>query len=947
MKKLLTLIILVMIIGNGTGFGQALSGTYYIGDAGTKPGGGDPEYTTLKGACDDLNSKGVGAPCIFYFTESKTYIEGNDIWLGVTGTSSTNTITFKPYTAVVCTLSFTNLNNSGLSGSIDGCFAIGSPTGVNTNLVPTSYLIIDGSNSNDGTSRDLIIIGPGTSLQKSVIRIFGNNDYITIKNCEIINNSTSSSSTAPINITNYSASNYSPDNFTISNNILISNNGNGGLGVYISNSGTPTVGCTNITINGNSILHRRTRGIMFNYVNDANVFDNSFSANLQLSSGAGAGVYLTTGTGNNGTFNIYNNKFSSLSFLNNTAGASNGYIAIDNQLATPKIVKIYNNFITGFTITDLVANSKIYGIRHTSTSISYIYNNTIVLPEMINMTNFGSSLIAGIAFATAATTEISPNGKCFLKSNIIVSKETTMKTWCIRRVGTGGTFTSNYNNLFLDNQTNSFIGYSNNQDKSTLVDWQGTPIARDTNSVSKSVSFTSATDLHLFDTSIGDYDLTGTPISGITTDIDGNTRDALFPYMGADENTTYYLHSKTPRTVPMTAAVNNATAFGTKGVLGTDGDATFYAHWDATYLYLGWSGGKTNYSSDMYYAAIDTDPDGSNGTDNTVNGVSFLNGAPNPDFYVVYENNESFYGLPVTNGNAFEIYNVNSGWQFLSRADGDNGTDSQVDFKDAGGEVRYRIPWSTLNFTPQSGSKIGIVMWNNNASSNYMWGRVPTNNPTNGSTPKTLENMFVFDNTGSGVDVSIDGILTALPVELTSFQANYNENLVTLTWQTATEINSYCFEVERSNDNTTWVKIGSVNAGGNSNKVLNYEYFDNITTDGKYYYRLKQIDLDGSFKYTSVVEVNAVMPMLYSLSQNYPNPFNPTTKINYSIPVNAKVTLNIYSITGELVTTLVDEDLTAGNYTIDFDASKLASGTYFYRIIANDFVQTKKMLLIK
>lgn len=215
------------------------------------------------------------------------------------------------------------------------------------------------------------------------------------------------------------------------------------------------------------------------------------------------------------------------------------------------------------------------------------------------------------------------------------------------------------------------------------------------------------------------------------------------------------------------------------------------------------------------------------------------------------------------------------------------------------------------------------------------------------SNRNTTDNTIEISSVTSFSDFTIGKNAAALPVELSNFVASFKNNLVTLTWQTATEINSYCFEVERSNDNTTWVKIGSVNAGGNSNKVLNYEYFDNITTDGKYYYRLKQIDLDGSFKYTSIVEVNAVMPIQYSLSQNYPNPFNPTTKINYSIPVNAKVTLNIYSITGELVTTLVDEDLAAGNYTIDFDASRLASGTYFYRIIANDFVQTKKMILIK
>jgi hypothetical protein len=399
-----------------------MSGTYYIGDPGTKPGGGDPEFTSLAAACSALTANGVNGPCIFYFTESKTYTEPTDVQLGATGTSSTNTITFKPYNGVVCTLSFTS--GAIRSGGIDGHFVIGTNNYNNmTSLVPTHYVTIDGSNQIGGTSKDLTILGAITSFQKSVIRIFGNNDYITIKNCIIINQSSSSSSTSPIQFTirydSTSTTNFSPDNYTIDNNTITSTSGNGALGIWLSNSNTPTVGMTGVTVSNNIITHRGTIGIMCSYVNDANIYGNSISANMQLASGEGAGIWLANGISAAGTFNIYNNKFSSLAFLNNTAGASNGYIAIDNQLASPKIVNIYNNFITGFTITAAVSNSKIYGIRHASSSTSNIYYNTIVIPEMTNMTNFGSSLIAGIAFATAATTEASPTGTVNISNNII------------------------------------------------------------------------------------------------------------------------------------------------------------------------------------------------------------------------------------------------------------------------------------------------------------------------------------------------------------------------------------------------------------------------------------------------------------------------------------------------------------------------------------------------
>jgi photosystem II stability/assembly factor-like uncharacterized protein len=89
------------------------------------------------------------------------------------------------------------------------------------------------------------------------------------------------------------------------------------------------------------------------------------------------------------------------------------------------------------------------------------------------------------------------------------------------------------------------------------------------------------------------------------------------------------------------------------------------------------------------------------------------------------------------------------------------------------------------------------------------------------------------------------------------------------------------------------------------------------------------------------------LPSVFSLNQNYPNPFNPSTIISYSVPKLANVDLRIYSVTGELVKVLVEEEMQPGNYEINFNASQLASGIYFYRLTAGNFVETKKMMLIK
>lgn len=188
---------------------------------------------------------------------------------------------------------------------------------------------------------------------------------------------------------------------------------------------------------------------------------------------------------------------------------------------------------------------------------------------------------------------------------------------------------------------------------------------------------------------------------------------------------------------------------------------------------------------------------------------------------------------------------------------------------------------------------------------------------------------------------------TALPVELTSFSVALKNNVIELNWNTATEVNNYGFEIERSKDNTNFEIIGFVKGSGNSNSAKDYFFTDKPTLYGKYFYRLKQIDTDGAFEYSTVVETDFKLLQTFELSQNYPNPFNPTTKISYSIPVDSRVQLLIYEITGELVKSLVNEDQTAGIYTIQFNAADLSSGIYFYKISANDFLQIKKMSVIK
>ena len=197
--------------------------------------------------------------------------------------------------------------------------------------------------------------------------------------------------------------------------------------------------------------------------------------------------------------------------------------------------------------------------------------------------------------------------------------------------------------------------------------------------------------------------------------------------------------------------------------------------------------------------------------------------------------------------------------------------------------------------------------------------------------------------------IGADENVVPLPVELSSFTSAVTANKVTLNWSTVTETNNSGFDIERAaSGSNTFSKVGNVAGHGNSNTTVNYTYNENNVASGRYNYRLKQIDFNGNYKYYDLSsEVIVGVPTKYDLSQNYPNPFNPTTKISYTIPVDGKVSIKLFDMTGKEVAQVVNSLQTAGYHSVEFNASNLSSGTYFYTIEANNFVATKKMMLVK
>ncbi len=220
---------------------------------------------------------------------------------------------------------------------------------------------------------------------------------------------------------------------------------------------------------------------------------------------------------------------------------------------------------------------------------------------------------------------------------------------------------------------------------------------------------------------------------------------------------------------------------------------------------------------------------------------------------------------------------------------------------------------------------------------------------------------------GAGVhDVWLVRIASIIPVELVSFNASALGGNVLLKWITATELNNKGFEIERSQKpkikgKTEWNKIGFIQGNGTTGEQRHYLFEDKNLPSGKYFYRLKQIDFNGSFEYSNEIGIEVSTPTSFSLEQNYPNPFNPSTRIKYTIPAltsflsqrermpegQVRVMLKVYDVLGNEVATLVDEYKSAGSYEAGFNASKLSSGIYYYRLRAGDYIETKKMILLK
>ncbi len=245
----------------------------------------------------------------------------------------------------------------------------------------------------------------------------------------------------------------------------------------------------------------------------------------------------------------------------------------------------------------------------------------------------------------------------------------------------------------------------------------------------------------------------------------------------------------------------------------------------------------------------------------------------------------------------------------------------------------------------------GVILQTKNGGLNWNTQYCPTSDSLFGLSMFDKDNGWIAGNNGI-ILFTENGGGGIIPVELASFTASVSENSVTLNWLTATELSNLGFEIQRQNSddknqNMEWTKIGFVPGFGTTTEPKSYSFIDSKLETGNYNYRLKQIDLDGSFAYSNTINIKIEQPFVFTLDQNYPNPFNPVTSIQYAIANKQFVKLIVYDVLGNEIAVLVNEEKPAGKYEVSWNASNLASGAYIYRLQSGLFVSSKKIMLLR
>lgn len=496
-----------------------MNGTYLVG-----AGQSSPNYTTITAAVADLNTVGIGNSVVFELTDTAYRTTSGETFPivinPIAGATPTKTLTIRPATSVTPKI-------EGSAASI-------------IRLNGADFVTINGSNNNT-TTRDLSIINTSTGTA-AVIHLASSGTGLgaqsnTIKNCIVeggIYNSTANFGIFAAGATiGNTASGDDNDSLTVDNCEIRKT----GWGIYVRatvNGSNHNIKILNNNI-GHSILSNTVGnvGIYLQQANGVEIVANKLKNIASTNTGSQTnfdgpeGILLETGVSN---ALIERNVIDTVYYM-----GTGGYGGKGLDVIGGTNIQIRNNMLSrmlgdGWT-TLTVGGDGICGIRIGGSSTNVlIYYNTVYLSGTISRT--ATADISAAIVTEAGCTGI--NGRNNIFMNTMVNTTGTAKAYSVYSTITSPTASvSNYNNYYVSG-TQGVFGYIT-ADVTSLANWRSLT-GQDQNSKNVNVNFSAVNDLHLTGASLGDTALVATPISGITTDIDGQTRDAFKPYMGADED---------------------------------------------------------------------------------------------------------------------------------------------------------------------------------------------------------------------------------------------------------------------------------------------------------------------------------------------------------------------------------------------------------------------------
>ena len=475
-----------------------LSGTYTVGTGGT--------YATLKAAADDLNTVGMSGNVLFEVVSDIS--ETAPVKIAVA--SGSNTITIKPAATKTPTLTFSGCVTTAGATSYTGL-------GVDN----TNNIIIDGSNTTGGTTKDMTFkMNDGTN-GRNIIQLFGNCDNSSVINLNIIYQAPMSTANSTRGIYLNGQSTGACDNFTVENCVIGSATLTPYYGLGATGSSGSSIYCTNIIVKNNDI-YGRIRPVYFYYVGTSGTSTQVENNTISTFGGVnGTTTYTIMWNTWAGTLNILNNKLINLTVAN-TSGTSGVYGISGLTAAAGSTVNVFNNFVGGNIASTGVAVPAVFSLMYIQDNATYnVFNNTFDFQNLTNATEKSNIHISG------------SNCIVNLKNNIIINNTDATNAYCVWK--SNGTLNSDYNNLYVSGASAN-IGYVASSAKKTLTDWQAAGFNYDKNSKSVPVFFTNATtgDLHLAGASVNDVNLAAPLQATVANDIDGTVRTAI-TYKGAHQ----------------------------------------------------------------------------------------------------------------------------------------------------------------------------------------------------------------------------------------------------------------------------------------------------------------------------------------------------------------------------------------------------------------------------